>query len=131
MLAHLDHLAQPVAVHAGLRIGVDGDRGVRAANGGRVRRESADTPRTGGDELLSLSELMVMEEWRKTGLSTQLHETLVDSRGDDVATLLVDVTHPKVQTLYESWGYETAGEQKPFDDSPVFAIMVKRLTVPA
>ncbi|WP_206603704.1 hypothetical protein [Streptomyces sp. CB03238] len=45
--------------------------------------------------------------------------------------LLVDVRHPKVQALYETWGHEKLGEQKPFDDSPVFAIMVKRLTVPA
>ncbi|WP_455356348.1 GNAT family N-acetyltransferase [Streptomyces sp. SYSU K217416] len=81
--------------------------------------------------VFALSELMVVEKWRKTGVSTQLHEALVDSRAEDIATLLVDVTHPKVQALYETWGYGKLGEQKPFDDSPVFAIMVKRLTVPA
>ncbi|WP_347404485.1 hypothetical protein [Streptomyces sp. MST-110588] len=52
----------------------------------------------------------------------------MDSRGDDVATLLVDVTHGKVQALYERWGYEKVGEQKPFDDSPVFAVMVKGIS---
>lgn len=79
--------------------------------------------------VFALSELMVMERWRKTGVSTQLHEALVGSRDEDIATLLVDVSHPKVQGLYETWGYEKVGEQKPFDDSPVFAVMVKRLTV--
>ncbi|MET9558529.1 GNAT family N-acetyltransferase [Streptomyces sp. NPDC006645] len=78
----------------------------------------------------ALSELMVMERWRKTGVSTLLHEALVDGRDDDVATLLVDRTHPRVRALYESWGYETVGEQQPFEDSPVYSIMVKRLRLP-
>ncbi|MBB1245824.1 GNAT family N-acetyltransferase [Streptomyces durbertensis] len=79
------------------------------------------------ESVFALSELLVVEKWRKTGLSDALHEALVDSRGDDVATLLVDVTHPKVLALYESWGYTKVDEQKPFEDSPVFAVMVKRL----
>ncbi|AZM54744.1 acetyltransferase [Streptomyces sp. WAC 01529] len=37
------------------------------------------------------------------------------------------MTHPKVQGLYESWGYVKAGEQQPFGDSPVYAVMVKEL----
>nr|WP_313897005.1 acetyltransferase [Streptomyces sp. GC420] len=41
--------------------------------------------------------------------------------------LLVDVTHPKVQALYEAWGYAGVGEQQPFADSPVYAVMVKDL----
>ncbi|MGW3411811.1 GNAT family N-acetyltransferase [Streptomyces sp. NPDC000888] len=81
--------------------------------------------------VFALSELMVMKRWRKTGVSAELYEALVLSRAEDVATLLVDVTHPKVQALYEDWGYEKVGEQKPFEDSPVFAIMVKRLKVSA
>lgn len=48
-------------------------------------------------------------------------------RAEDLAVLLVDVTHPKVQTLYESWKYAKVGEQQPFADSPVYAVMVKDL----
>ncbi|MEU1149202.1 GNAT family N-acetyltransferase [Streptomyces sp. NPDC005863] len=77
--------------------------------------------------VFALSELMVMEKWRKRGISTKLHEALVDSRSENFATLLVDTTHPKVQALYETWKYEKVGEQKPFEDSPVFTIMVKPL----
>ncbi|MEU1072016.1 MULTISPECIES: hypothetical protein [unclassified Streptomyces] len=51
----------------------------------------------------------------------------MDSRDDDFATLLVDTTHPKVQALYETWQYKKVGTQKPFEDSPVFTIMVKPL----
>ncbi|MFT2020247.1 GNAT family N-acetyltransferase [Streptomyces sp. 796.1] len=79
------------------------------------------------DTVFGFSELLVMQEARKTGLSGRLHDAVVTSRGNDVATLLVDTAHPKVQALYESWGYAKADEQKPFDDSPIFAVLVKRL----
>jgi hypothetical protein len=42
-------------------------------------------------------------------------------------TLLVDAEHDKVQRLYESWGYRKIQEQKPFEDSPLFAVMVRDL----
>ncbi|MEU7373273.1 GNAT family N-acetyltransferase [Streptomyces albidoflavus] len=74
-----------------------------------------------------LSELMVREPWRKTGTAELLHRTLMGTREDDLAVLLVDVTHPKVQALYESWGYRKVGEDQPFPDSPVFAVMMAEL----
>jgi hypothetical protein len=39
----------------------------------------------------------------------------------------VDTTHPKVQALYESWGYRKIGEGQPFTDSPVYAVMLADL----
>ncbi|MFE6776551.1 GNAT family N-acetyltransferase [Streptomyces sp. NPDC057702] len=80
-----------------------------------------------GDSVFGLSELLVLGAWRRTGTSERLHDAVVRSRGDDVSTLLVDVSHPKVVALYERWGYAKVGEQKPFEDSPVFGVMVKRL----
>jgi hypothetical protein len=47
-----------------------------------------------------------------------LHEALLKERSGDLAVNLVDVTHPKVQALYETWGYAKVGEQQPFADSP-------------
>lgn len=41
--------------------------------------------------------------------------------------LTVDVTHPKVQAMYESWGYRKVGEDQPFPDSPLFAVMLAEL----
>ncbi|GAA2125247.1 GNAT family N-acetyltransferase [Streptomyces synnematoformans] len=78
----------------------------------------------------ALSELMVLPGWRKTGVAARLHDALLGRRTEPRATLLVDVTHPRVQALYESWGYEKIGEQKPFADSPVFAVMVRPLSRP-
>ncbi|WP_240799924.1 hypothetical protein [Streptomyces sp. A1277] len=42
-------------------------------------------------------------------------------------TLLVDSTHPRVQALYEKWGYEKRDEARPSDDSPLYAVMVRTL----
>jgi len=76
------------------------------------------------------SELMVRERWRKTGASERLHRALMGAGGADLGALLVDVTHPRVQALYESWGYRKVGEDQPFPDSPVFAVMLVGLPLP-
>ncbi|WP_414504686.1 GNAT family N-acetyltransferase [Streptomyces sp. NEAU-L66] len=76
------------------------------------------------------SELMVRERWRKTGTSERLHRALMGTGDADLAALLVDVTHPRVQALYESWGYRKVGERQPFPDSPVFAVMLVGLPLP-
>ncbi|MFF1278521.1 GNAT family N-acetyltransferase [Streptomyces marokkonensis] len=57
----------------------------------------------------AVSEVMVRPKWRKQGISDRLHEALLKERTEDLAVLLVDVTHPKVQDLYETWGYEKWG----------------------
>ncbi len=75
----------------------------------------------------AVSEVMVRPQWRKQGIADQLHSALFQERSEDLAVLLVDVTHPKVLGLYESWGYDKAGEQRPFADSPLYAVMVKSL----
>lgn len=75
----------------------------------------------------SVSELMIRPKWRKTGTSERLHRALLDNRDEDLAVLLVDTTHPKVQALYEGWGYRKVGERQPFPDSPVYAVMLAEL----
>ncbi|WP_181785493.1 GNAT family N-acetyltransferase [Streptomyces phytophilus] len=71
-----------------------------------------------------VSEVMVRPKWRKTGISRRLHDSLLEGRPEALTTLSVDRDHPKVQALYESWGYRKVGEDKPFEDSPTFSIMV-------
>jgi len=48
-----------------------------------------------------------------------------------MVALSVDTTHPKVQALYESWGYRKGGESRPFADSPLYALMVAELPLTA
>lgn len=84
-------------------------------------------PEPGRQTTFGLSELMVRPKWRKTGASRRLHDALLEGRAEHIVTLTVDREHGKVQALYESWGYEKIGEKKPFDDSPTFAVMLRRL----
>jgi GNAT superfamily N-acetyltransferase len=90
-------------------------------------RSTEFEPNNGYSATYAISEMMVRPRWRKQGISDRLHEALLKERSEDLAVLLVDVTHPKVQELYETWGYEKVGEQRPFADSPVYAVMVKQL----
>ncbi|WUW19314.1 GNAT family N-acetyltransferase [Streptomyces sp. NBC_01463] len=92
-------------------------------------RSTGYKPAGGQDSTYAVSEVMVRPQWRKQGVSSQLHDALLKERGEDLAVLLVDVAHPKVQQLYEGWAYVKAGEQRPFADSPLYAVMVKTLQV--
>lgn len=85
------------------------------------------TDEYGGERTLALFELMVRAPWRKTGAARRIHEELLADRPEERVTLLVEPTHPKVQTLYEEWGYENVGPQQPFPDSPIYATMVRQL----
>lgn len=66
-------------------------------------------------------------QWQGTGRAQQIHDALIQSVEVDFVTLLVDSTHPRVQALYEKWGYEKRDEARPSDDSPLYAVMVRTL----
>ncbi|WP_030569943.1 GNAT family N-acetyltransferase [Streptomyces aureocirculatus] len=85
------------------------------------------TPET---RVFAVSELMVDPRWRKTGASVALHDALLGTQNADYATLFVDTAHPRVIALYEEWGYGKLSESKPFDDAPLYAVMVKQLSKP-
>jgi ribosomal protein S18 acetylase RimI-like enzyme len=73
------------------------------------------------------SEPAVREAYRTQGIADLLSRALLEDREEDLAVLLVDVAHPRVQALYEDWGFKKVGEQQPFPDSPVFAVMLAKL----
>lgn len=79
------------------------------------------------DRTFSFSELALRPEYRGTGLAERLTRALLADRDEHLAVLLVDVEHPKVQALYESWSFRKVGERRPFPDSPVYAVMVAEL----
>ncbi|WP_225891221.1 GNAT family N-acetyltransferase [Streptomyces dioscori] len=75
----------------------------------------------------SYSELAVHPRWRKRGVADRLSRALLEERPEDLAVLLVDVEHPRVQALYEDWGFRKVGERRPFADSPLYAVMLAEL----
>lgn len=112
-------------------VGYDGDEPVGYAYGAPATagREwwRPFIPEPADPSTFSLSELMVRPRWRKQGLSEVLHRALTDGRPEAMVTLSVDTAHPRVQELYESWGYRKVGESRPFADSPLYALMVADL----
>jgi GNAT superfamily N-acetyltransferase len=101
--------------------------GAPATPGREWWRDTPYTPQGDDSSTYSVSELMVRPAWRKTGAAAQLHDTLLADRPERLAQLLVDPDHPKVEALYESWGYTRAGRHLPFADAPHYAVMVRDL----
>ncbi|WP_308251453.1 GNAT family N-acetyltransferase [Streptomyces albireticuli] len=93
----------------------------------KVTGLDADFTHETGTRTFAVSEVMVRPPWRKTGTATRLHDELLDGRPEERATLLVDSGHPKVQALYETWGYQAVGTTQPFDDAPVMTAMIRSL----
>jgi GNAT superfamily N-acetyltransferase len=81
-----------------------------------------------GRRTFALCDIMVRENWRKTGISYAIHEELLKVRNESRVTLLVDTAHPKVRTLYERWGYHQIGTLLPFPDAPLYDAMIRHLT---
>ncbi|MGW7688729.1 GNAT family N-acetyltransferase [Streptomyces asiaticus] len=113
-------------------IAFDGDKAVGFAYGAPARpgrewwREYLD-PAPEKELTFSYSELAVIPEWRKQGVAERLTRTLMAGRDEVLVVLLVDLEHPRVQALYESWGFRKVGERQPFPDSPVYAVMLAEL----
>lgn len=70
---------------------------------------------------------MVLPRWQGTGRAKPIHDALIAPVEARVASLQVEIDHPKVIRLYESWGYRQVDEFRPAGDSPVYAAMVKDL----
>ncbi|MEU5609806.1 GNAT family N-acetyltransferase [Streptomyces sparsogenes] len=71
-----------------------------------------------------LCENMLRQKWRGRGVSRLIHDELMSHRQEGRAQLLVRRERPRLRALYESWGYEHAGEKLPFPDSPLYDVMV-------
>ncbi|GAB2827426.1 GNAT family N-acetyltransferase [Streptomyces daliensis] len=76
-------------------------------------------------KILGLSELLVTPQWRGKGLSRILHNALLDTQDIDFVTLLVEQRKPRVQAMYEKWGYTRRGEVEQLADAPPYAVMVR------
>lgn len=83
-----------------------------------------------GKKTLALNEILVRRPWRGAhgqGTARALHEELLSKRQEQRVTLLVNpaLSDGRLKAVYESWGYKQIGSQQPFDDSPVFATMMR------
>ncbi|AWW43180.1 acetyltransferase [Streptomyces sp. AS58] len=83
-----------------------------------------------GKRTLALNEILVRRQWRGArgaGVARSLHEELLSRRREQRVTLLVNpaLSDGRLKAVYEAWGYKQIGRQQPFEDSPVFATMMR------
>ncbi|CAG7601496.1 hypothetical protein SBRY_10426 [Actinacidiphila bryophytorum] len=62
-----------------------------------------------------------------TQYAASSHVAPRDAHARSTSLAVVDTTHPRVEALYEAWGYRRVGTQRPFADSPLYAVMVAEL----
>ncbi|MEU9113254.1 GNAT family N-acetyltransferase [Streptomyces sp. NPDC048483] len=80
-----------------------------------------------GTRTVALNEIVVRKPWRGRSIAWQLHEAWLTHRSEERVTLLVNPANGDgaVQAVYEAWGYREVGQQRPFPDSPVYAVMLR------
>ncbi|MFE2850416.1 GNAT family N-acetyltransferase [Streptomyces lavendulae] len=74
---------------------------------------------------LAVKEIGVVLPWRGQGLALAMHDELLQHRGEEYVTLLVNPAagDGKVKRLYEGWGYVQISGQQPSPDSPPLACL--------
>ena len=78
-----------------------------------------------GTRTFGINELMVRPAWRRRGYATALSTTLLEDLPVERVTLLVRAENAAAYTAYQEWGFRTVGRMQPFDDSPVYEVMVR------
>ncbi len=86
-----------------------------------------DLLRETGTRTFGINELQVRPAWRRRGYAKALSNALLEDLAVERATLLVRAENTAAYTAYQSWGFHTVGQMQPFDDSPLYEAMVKRL----
>ncbi|WP_051710119.1 GNAT family N-acetyltransferase [Streptomyces sp. NRRL S-350] len=96
--------------------------------GGLIETEpGADLTET-DSRTFAFCEIMVLPEFRGTGIAHTLHEELLSHRPEERVHLLVEEEHPRVRALYERWGYVKMGIiQHP--GSPRYVSMFRPITL--
>lgn len=115
-------------------IGYDNDEAIGYAYGSALSAgsgwwSSVDQPldpaftQETGNRTLALFELMIRSPWRGRGLARWVHDELLEARHEERVSLGVECDHPKVVSLYESWGYRSVGREQPLPDAPFYYLM--------
>jgi ribosomal protein S18 acetylase RimI-like enzyme len=86
-----------------------------------------DFLRETGSRTFGINELQVRPAWRRRGYAKTLSKALLEDLPVERASLLVRAENTAAYTAYKAWGFYAIGQMQPFDDSPVYEVMVKEL----
>jgi hypothetical protein len=89
---------------------------------------AADLTEEDGSRTFALNYIMVRQSRRRNRIAKALHDTLMSSRTEQRATLLVLPDNVAASAAYASWGWERIGGLQPFEDAPTYDAMI--LTLP-
>ncbi|MBF6207173.1 GNAT family N-acetyltransferase [Streptomyces gardneri] len=79
-----------------------------------------------GTRTFALSEIMVCAEYTGRGLARRLHDTLLGSRPERRATLLVEPENERAYRAYLSWGWSRVGVTKPsWPNAPTLDVLIR------
>ncbi|MET9290926.1 GNAT family N-acetyltransferase [Streptomyces sp. NPDC003077] len=84
-----------------------------------------------GTRTFVIIELAVRAAWRRRGVATGLHTTLLDGLTVERVTLTMrpEPEAEPAQAAYAAWGYEKVGVSHPWEEAPYYDAMV--LTLPS
>lgn len=82
-----------------------------------------------GDRTLVIIELAVRRPWRRRGVAARLHTALLDGLTIERITLTMrpDPEAEPAQRAYAAWGYRRVARTQPWDDAPIYDLMVRDL----
>jgi len=73
-------------------------------------------------------ELVVCAPWRQRGIARTLHDTLLQGRPEERATLTARPEATAAQAAYAAWGWRRVGQKRnPLPGDPIYDILVKPL----
>ena len=85
----------------------------------------AELTREDGHRTFALSEIMVRADLTGRGIAHHLHDTLLDGRAEERATLLVEPDNTTAYRAYLRWGWEKVGQLRPsWPDAPVWDVLL-------
>lgn len=86
-----------------------------------------DLVRETGTRTFGINELQVRPAWRRRGYAKTMSEALLKEQAVERVTLLVRADNAPAYIAYLSWGFRVVGQIQPFDDSPLYEVMLKKL----
>jgi GNAT superfamily N-acetyltransferase len=78
-----------------------------------------------GRRTLAISQMVVRAPWRRQHVGRRLHDTLLSSRSEERATLLVEPDNRPAQAAYAAWGWRKVAELRPrWAGAPLYDVLV-------
>ncbi|WP_255952421.1 GNAT family N-acetyltransferase [Streptomyces odontomachi] len=82
-----------------------------------------------GTRTFAVIELAVRKFWRRRGIAAELHSRLIQGLKAERITLTQrpEPETAPAQSAYVSWGYQKIGQSRPWDEAPLYDVMVLQL----